>query len=430
MESIQQENKLKKLLNWSLAWNTFEAFSYQIVFFGHQAALFFVLERSQLGLIGSIFALAYFGITFFNFGIETGIVPFFKELSSNKENFRFLLLYVIRQTLFLLLCPLAIAVLFFFCSSLLPQAFSPLFSFYWIALLSIFIASEGTKKNLRAVLHLAFQNKTTACVELANIIFYTSLVWGSYLAGIELTPLVLVTIFIGVSLLTNCVLLYLLYHYYQKLPKGLLHIPRNFYSAVFKNRGYLYCNQVSRSLFSGNFLLPFFACQAGLAQAGVASFINTVTLSFSFFIQKIFGPSGAALFASTKNFSFDTKHKAFKYLNIKCLQAAGILGFFVLVSTPSFLNTKMVQNSLQIWMIVFIFFLAHFLENLFIVYEKYFAAEQKAHYMAFFNGISFIGCIISAYWLSSFSLLATIISFLFLRLAAFYGIARYSQIKN
>lgn len=419
MNGVEQ---LKKRVSGALLWNTFEAFLYQGVLLGHQLMLYFVADKTVFGAQGALFASAYLLISIFNFSLDSAMTSCFLEITQNKNRFGlFLKRYFFTQTFFLLTGSIALIMTASFVT--LPARFVFFKDPIWGFIMVLFIASEGTKKNLRALLHLAFKNKATASIEVINIVSYVGIIWLLYFLGISFSLPMLTIPFVIISLCTNTILLKKLYDYYQTLPPSNKIIQKDFHTSFLQTRGFLYINELSRSLFSTNFLLPFFACFNGLLEAGTAALINTITHSVTFFIQKIFGPSGAALFANAKQLSFKNKQSAFAFLQQKTIFALGSLLLFCCINIQPFIVFKIGSQSVFHWTLLYTFFLSHFLENIFVVYEKLFIAEGKAHYITFCNGLSFIGCILVATFLYGSPLITILICFMLLRFGAFIGLA-------
>ena len=419
MEKLQT---LKHKVFHSLVWNSFEAITYQAILFTHQCLLFCLVDQSLYASQSTLFAAAFLGITLLNVALESAMISSFLTVITSQQNFKaFFIQSIALQALILFFGALLIG---FFTAWTFTFFAQDLLTPLWIFILAVFITSEGTKKNLRALLHLAFQNKSTAFLEVANIIGYVSSIWVMKLLGISFSLLTLITPFLIVSVVTNIFLLKILYQYYATLPQlPVLKSDSNSFKIVTRNRLFLYGNELSRIVFSSNFLLPFFACTSGLKQAGIAAFVNSVTHCATFFIQKIFGASGAALFAGTTASSLKTKQAAFTYLNQKCFYVLLSILMLFTINLPHFIRLKIGTGSLHTVTLTYIFFLAHFLENIFVVYERLFAAEKKAHYTLFCNLMSLLGCCLLVLCCKSCSIITLLLACITLRFAAFLGLA-------
>lgn len=412
----------------SLLWNAGEAFLYQGFFLAHQLLLFTYTSKTVYGSLGALFASLYFLIMIFEGSFDSNIVPLFTTISDSKDSFKqFLKNSFLPQSLFLLFASFMCGLFFIQVKQYAPVHLQNFLSLEWIVLLSLFIFFEGTKKNLRALLHLAFKNKKLAYIEVGNIIFYTILVWSSYFYGIKATPYLLTSFFVFTSCITTGLLLQEMFLYYQTLSLQKHDLKTKSVSFFSKNRLFMYTNQVFRSLFSSNFLLPFFAYHAGFKEAGIIALVNTLTFSTTFFIQKIFGPTSAALFANTRNLSFKSKQSAFSFIHKKCLYTLYTLLLFFLINGYHVFYVTQKAISFHLLVLVALFFCAHILETLFIVYEKLFIAEDKSHYILLCNGISFSLCILLAYFLTSTSLVITLLSFMMIRLLTFCGLTFFAK---
>lgn len=420
MEKLQT---LKHKVFHSLVWNSFEAIAYQAILFTHQCLLFWLIDPSLYAAQSTLFAVSFLGITLLNAALESAMIsPFLTVITSQKKFKSFFLQSIGLQALILFLGTLLIGL----CTAQCTFTFfaRDLITPLWVFVLALFITSEGTKKNLRALLHLAFQNKQTAWIEVGNIIAYVSSIWIMKLLSINFSLLTLTLPFLIVSVITNICLLRILYQYYATLPQLLpTESDSDSFTVVNSNRLFLYGNELSRLVFSSNFLLPFFACTSGLKQAGIAAFVNSVTHCATFFIQKIFGASGAALFAGTTASSLKTKQAAFTYLNQKCFYVLLSILMLFSINFPHFIRLKIGTGSLHTLTLTYIFFLAHFLENIFVVYERLFAAEKKAHYTLFCNLMSLLGYCLLVLCCTSCSMIIILLGCITLRFAAFLGLA-------
>jgi O-antigen/teichoic acid export membrane protein len=135
-------------------------------------------------------------------------------------------------------------------------------------------------------------------------------------------------------------------------------------------------------------------------------------------VQRVFGPSGAALFARTKLLSAESKKSAFAFLYRKCWYVVISLSTVFFINGKQLLSLKLGEQPLSLWVVIYIFSLSHVLETLFILYDKLFAAEELAHYSAFVNSISFILCV--SWALISSSLMITLLWCCIIRLIAFF----------
>jgi len=418
--------RLKSSVITSLLWNAFESILYQIIYLSHHAALFYTIDRTLYGTYGALFAFIYLIIMFANMSFEIGVIPFFSIFSETKQNFRHLVTHYLLPQAFLLASIAYALGLFLYNFSYGPRFIIPLLHGWGILCLVIFVTTEGMKKNIRALLQLAFQNKKTAWIEIANIFCYVSTVWIAHQSGVPFSLQLLVVPFIGVSFITVMVLSLFLYGYYKKLPDGKNTVPHSIKKRIITNRFFLFINQMGNVLFSSNFLLPLFACQTGLQQAGMMTFVNSITFSFTIFIQRVFGPSGAALFARTKLLSLESKRSAFSFLYRKCWYLVISLLTLFIVNGKQLLSLKLGEQPLSLWVVIYIFSLSHVLETLFLLYDKLFAAEELAHYTALVNSISFLLCVSIAF--VSSSLMVTLLCCCIVRLITFFCLTLIAHI--
>ncbi len=413
--------RLKRAVMGSLFWNAFESILYQILYLSHHTALFYNADRNLYGIYGALFAFLYLVIMWVNTSFDVGVIPFFSVFSENKKNFKHLISSYLIPQMFLVagLSGLVGSALMAYKGR--PTFLNSYLDYSSLLCFVFFITAESMKKNMRALLQLGFQNKITAWIEVTNIALYVATVWILYFCGIPFSLLMLTAPFMIISFLTAVVLGVFLYRYYCTLPNLPKTIPLTLPKRVLITRLFLFINQVGNSLFSSNFLLPLFACQIGLTMTGTASFVNTITFSLTFFIQRVFGPSGAALFARTKLLSAESKQLAFKFLYKKCWYLVICVITLFLINGRSVILMHSGQKEIALWVVIAIFCVSHVLETLFILYDKLFAAEEQSHYVALINTVSFVlSMLVASYNCTYGSLITTLLSCAIIRFGAFF----------
>jgi len=437
-KGINSKSQLSDLFSFSIMWNSIEAFGYQTVFLLYQVALFNWISPILFGLQGAFFATCYLAISLLNGAFDGGVIPVFSELSKTRSTFEKILWPFFFQSLILFITPLVLGGLFSFFPLLFPIEYLSYCSLKYLLLFSLFVGFEGTKKNLRSLLHLSFKNKYLAKLEVFNIASYATCSLLIYYSNGVSNLFILVFPFILISFFTTCLLGSQLAKFYISLPKGLFFNDSKIHSRFIKSRFYTYVNQITRILFSSNFLLPFLALSAGLPAVGIISLINTITFTCTCLIQKIFGPLGAALFAHTKSFPLKEKQATFvRVANATWIVSSIFFVLFLFYGVIFLKNPTTFFSSFSVEVLIYLFFLVHLVESCFIVYEKFFIAEEKQEYLLVFNVISGVVSFAIIASMSSYTvttklgicLITRLVSFGFLA-TSFYKIFNFDSTKK
>lgn len=379
----------KKSFFSAIKWNTFESFFYQLILITHQTGLFFYCDSSLYGKAGSLFAFSYFMVTIVLCGFEGGLLPFFQVFISCKKYYKKLLL---------IFCARQIMVIFFIC---MLSVFTAIASNYFpfdrtiIFLIGCFIAVESTKKMGKHLLYLAFYNRYTALMEIAQITGYVTTIWGLYFYGIPFSlPLLFIPFIIWSSLFCLCTGL-LLARFYKKLPNvsvSLVVPPtcKEFFSV----RCAILMNQLCRSLFSTNFLVPLFALHGGFSQAGIMTFANYLTNTATFFIYKICIPPAEGLLSRLKHADSILHYKALRLILTIFCSVTTVLAVILFSNSQSLAlllgNTTLTTVTSRLFLF---FFFIHVLENMFIVYERFLLLQHKLGLLTIGNLITCGACV-------------------------------------
>ncbi len=374
-----------KLFDRAVKWNAFEAFVYQTLLTLHQILLFQVLNRSCFGLLGTIFSLLYLIILILNLGFDKSLAPFYRAFMQNKIQFRKIFL-----TQFILQISILSMTSFFFIFfySNLSQLFSasfkcPVITFKTWIIISLLIILEGIKKSLKMIAQLSFLNKESALIELTSLIIYLIIIWSSYFYNSYTIDFSLIfSALLIQSLLSNLLFSFLILKIYKKLPiKNEIYEPLS--NRIAKNRLFDFINEITRLLFSGNFLIPFLAFFFGLAQISILKLINIIAIYISVILERTFGLTSGALLSHVKDLSKEMKQRA---LNIATRKLYTILYGIMILSIISFnvIFKKYFPNEKLIFP-SYIFFLIIIFENFFITYEEFFLVEEKIYYFCIIN---------------------------------------------
>jgi|GEM_PF-3363317 len=372
----------------AVKWNTFESIGYQFIFILHQIGLFMYCDRALYGKVGALFSACYVSVTLIVSGFDGGLLPFFKKFISDKRSFKiFIFEHVALQ---LVLMTLATYSLWFLVIYVCP--FFELSSIT-IFILATFIVVEGIKKILKHLLYLAFYNRQTALYEVVQILCYVLTVWGVHELGLPFSIELFFLPFIAYSTIFSFLCIRKLFHYYRTLAcqKSSSILPSSL--TFFRIRFAVLVNQISRSFFSSNFLIPLFALHGGFQEAGVLTFANYLTHACISLFQKIAVSPAEALFSRIKQFSLVFHYRALTLVLHIFSTLAVIVGLLV------FLNGRTCAESFGCgsldhltWTVLIFFFFIHLLESIFILYEKFFLMQERVKVLAVGNMLTCFTC--------------------------------------
>lgn len=410
-----------------LRWNSLESILYYTLLAAHQILLRTITDNTLYGAIGTLFALVYLAIVFSNGGLDLSIVPFFSIYRSSKHLFKnYLLKQLIAQGL--IYSAVASLVLIILATGYLPIKNMPSISWSLALIIAILIVSEGIKKSLRIILQLAFLTHITAAVELFYIISYVTIVWTHYFLWRSIS---LYAVFIPMLMLSLCATALLCcatYWLYRSLPETIINKQFS-WKHIGYNRVPNYGYQVTRALFTSNFLIPFFAIKFGLSVAALLELVTAFNQFITIIIKKIFGITGQALLSHVKHMSLPYKRAAFELASSRLYPILYAVIALVFIAYKPIFALKSAHFSEKSGFIGLLFFLLLFSENFILLYEKWFIIEEKTFYLILFNGsllALFWGVIQMPYFNSPLLLLAILIV---LRLTACFCLSIISFCK-
>lgn len=380
-------DSLLKLFKECFLWNISETVIYQLLLVGHQVALFAFLPKELFGLQASLFASLFFLVTILDGALDLSYIPFFQFFTSSKRSFKTLLLPLLIFQ-FIILTSGALLLLFLSSRYQIPVSLKIIFG--------LLIVFEGMKKNIRSFLQIALFYKYTVVIEVINIGAYVSLVWGSYFYYKTLSLELLFYSFLFVSVVSNIFLYKALHNYYQTLSKETNELTTFSIKNYITTRIYLYINQITRIFFSSNFFIPYIALRTSVEKISSLSLLHTITFTTQSLLQKIFGPTAAAMFvASNKEKSFEAKKSVFLFIQKLFLSTIGGCIGATCLYIPFIKMIDPTTNYYTLLFFVIFFTIFHLLESSFLVYEKFLMSIGKVSIITAFNGFScLIGTII------------------------------------
>jgi hypothetical protein len=417
----------QKLKN-SLAWNAFESIFYQILLCIHQLALYKSVTATHYGYIGTALAITYLVASGLLLGLESAITPFLHQALSSKDHFKKIIIRPLIKQIFLLSLLGAGAVVLNDMGIIWTSIRVP-FSYPFLALMGILALSEGLRKFFRTLLQLMFQARMIAVVELVLLLGYFGLVWGCFISGYELTTHLIFIPLLITSCIANCLYGLQVLANYRSLKNNTTQIPRALHTRIIHSRIINAFNSIGHMICSANFLIPIFAAIAGFEAAALFKLISYWCYIITPIMQRIFGLSSQALFATLKEYPVPEKLHVVSLLNKYLFNILSIL-FCAIVLTSfiiSWLNGGLIE--LAHWIMLSSFIVLLLSENIIIVYEKYWVAEEMASLILMYQSSTFFAWYLCVQHFC-FSPNALLISLLITRLMSCWLLAFLSQEKS
>lgn len=396
----------------AIKWNTIEAVLYHAFYFMHQVGLYSLVATHDYGKYGSLISFSFFCIPLLMGALDMALIPHIKDFTRSKSSFRSLISkYFLPQCLLMFTMP---ALLYIGAYYKVATAINYLDSKQCL-LVGLFIALEGSKKLARRVLQLLFYNRYTAAVEVTSIGIYMTIFWSAIWYGAKPSIFLVITPFIAASIPALMFFAKLFYRYYQTLEEK---SEQDISPYVLKTQTLALANQVARSLFSSNLLIPLFAGWIGFTQAGIAALAKNITYTLTYFLHKICSPT-AAFLSDTQNLG-QTKQKDAFALALRLFFIVALVGLIGMVSY-NIAHHKALSITALFYM--GFFFVVHILEHLFTLYEKFFTAQKKNGFLLTCNTISSIGAVILFLQVKHFNFFVLILLIFSVRIILVIGLS-------
>lgn len=401
----------------ALTWNSIESFLYHALFLTHQTALYAVAGQHTYGMIGTLFSFSFLCITIASLGLDTALLPFIRTLAEH-VNKRYLLFftYIVPHFLGVLFLTPCILVLLKLVGWYAPLA---TYNYTTLLMLSIFIAVETVRKIIRHLLQFLFYNKYTALLEIGMITGYCILFWCGYLLGFSPAhPLAVLVPFVFVSCGSVFYLIISLHKKillptYDPTTEDINDDVTTTRNIVAKNQVLVTVNTIARLFFSSNFLIPLCAATMGYMHAGIATLAHYITHTITFMLHKIMVPTITALFMVPENMH----NYALKKITFLVTLITFFIGIMLLIGIAGvglwYMHYTIDRTT--IWYVC-CFLLLHIVEQLFTLYEKFFASCNQFSPVTIAHVIS--ACTSLSVWWCTSSFMLLLPAFLGVRLLA------------
>ena len=362
------------------------------------------MSKELFGISGTLFSTIYLLISLTNFGFDYSLFAFHRYYTTCQKNFKKLMQHFAIRSFVVLGTATALLMLlqhFFY----VPQIYfitqfttTPL-----IILLTFIFIFESMKKSFELFANLSFLNKTITVVEISTLIAYVSMVWGYYFWYGEIN---LYTIFACMCIM-SCIELYLVL---QRLQKFQITLPvdcplqsQPTTKEIITNQAVNYINQITKALFSPNFIIIFLAYHLGMKKAGYIKLIIDIIILLYMLLNRAVGiPSGALMSQRATPQEPNLPHFSITFLKItnayiQFLYALLIICGFAII--PCIIKSNCIDTTLVINILLFT--VAGFLEYLMITYEKLYLTQGASGKLAIINLIGLLS-IMPALWYSTF----------------------------
>ena len=404
-------------------WNTLNVFLYKIMLQTHQVCLFYVINKELFGISGTIFSAIYLLISLTNFGFDYSLFAFHKNYIQNKIQFQSLIhQFIIR------IITLISTIIFLICTIPYLSHFSPV-SFIathtpsgLIMILIMIFTAESLRKTLELFAHLSFLNKTITIVDIATLASYISILWCSFFIRGYID---LYAIFITMCLTSWIELIIItmrIYYFYQTIPEQTHDYQMIKTKDIFQNQMINYVNQITKAVFSPNFIIIFLAYHLGMTKAGYIKLIIDIVILLYILLNRSVGiPTGALMSqASGMQVSLMPNFKnTFLKITNGYIQFLYVLACIMIFTwTPCFFQSS---NSVLTINILFFTF-SGFLEYMIITYEKLYLTQKATNTLAVINLCSLVLLLSTLYFSNSLTDSYILIPFVIIRLCAIVAI--------
>ena len=395
----------------TIRWNAFDSLLTQGLLVAHHCAVRYYLGAEFHGEFGTALALMYSALVVINWGLDSSLSIVFSYIAKSQAHAR----TIFRQSIF----PQIFIILLFGISLVLAGKHT-----LYVIIAAILI-TESIKKSCKVLLQLALHTQITALTEITGMVTYLMVVWSWYYTGNGMTLVSAFTALLCVSFLQLITLAVAVCSWYRLLPS--VDIPEVTWTwRIAKSRLFVGSNQVIAQFFSANFLVPFFALSCGFAYASFFKIVSSAALWVTLIGQKIFGVSGAAILARTKELSLETKRAIFIAMTHRLYQVLYILIIFVVINGTTLFVTQCSSYAPRALVIGLTMLILSFLESFFVLYDRWYIIEERAYFLLFFNILSCLLLYSIMHNFLCFSDIGIVISMIIVRAMAIISLTLFS----
>lgn len=417
---------LQKTFFHAAAWNALNVFLYKIILQTHQACLFYVISKELFGISGTLFSTIYLLINLTNFGFDYSLFAFHQYYTTCQNNFKKMMHHFLLRSLVVVTTTFGLLLLLNYFSYLPQVSFITQFTpCSLIIILTTLFISESIKKSLELFAHLSFLNKTITLVEIFTLMIYVGMVWSYYFLFGYINLYTIFMFMCITSWIELIVVVQRLKTFQKTLPDHCPAQPEPTPHEIISNQIVNYLNQITKALFSPNFMIIFLAYHLGMLKAGFIKLIIDIIILLYMLLNRAVGiPSGALMSRRATIAEPDLPHFSTTFLKItnayiQFLYALLIISCAAII--PCMFKTTCLNTTLTINILFFM--IAGFLEYLIITYEKLYLTQGASGKLAFINLFGLL-IMIPALWYSSLlPQTYLLLPFIIIRLCSFICIA-------
>lgn len=412
---------LKKIIEQArhaLVWNAFGGFFFQGVLTAHQLALALVTTPRLYGIISTLFSLLYLTIAVLDTGFKDSLSSFYSLSIKSRQNFSHIILKPLINQLVVIIGLLTIASITYAIAPHYWHIYIPAIPFYSILIIAGLVITEWLNQVGKAIMQLQFKARIVAFIEAYTIISYIILVWGGYYFWHIINIATVFGALLAVSMSSCiCLIIYISKIYWQLPTIPDFNIPTKVSQRMVQNRLFVYGNQILRTLFSTNFLIPFFAAQLGPAFAGTIRITSSISRFISTVVTHMIGSTSSALIARAKYADRLIQTELFNYLAQKMNIVMYGVAIFFIINATSLTNMPATSAMSISWVAVGIFLFINLSDSLLVIYEKLFIIHEKMRLMVAIQIINLSLLYVVLHYASSVSHLTTLTLLLIMRVA-------------
>ncbi|MFC1894911.1 hypothetical protein ACFLYH_03105 [Candidatus Dependentiae bacterium] len=155
---------------------------------------------------------------------------------------------------------------------------------------------------------------------------------------------------------------------------------------ILKARFFNHSINISKELFKGNFLTPFFALQFGLKDAGFFNLASHLAESIKAITKSTIIFSGNAMLARLKNSTLKVKQRAFKTIFQKINIIIFPLIIFIIINYSLIRKVQLITAASQTTIIMsLLFLLIALMEYFFTAYNQFYIIEEQSQRLFLFK---------------------------------------------
>ncbi len=410
----------------TFTWVTLESLTYYGLLSLHQIVLFQYTSPEVYGVIGTTYALSYLCVYFLIAAFDKALAPFFARFTTGQDSVWSLVRYQAIPTY-------AVASIILSLLYLAKPYLATKFNYFdyisdsLFLLLAAKIQIEMTRKGFKTFLNLTHQSHVAAVAEIIAMLIYIVVVWSLFILTGTITLMTVFVPLVVAILISTLIMIWRVAGWYHTLPLCGEPITRATHLQFAKNRIATMGFHMNRLFFTADFLVPFFAYKFGLAAAGILKLASKIVSTFTIIIRRIFETSSNVMMANVRECTLEDRISMFSFITNWINQVIyALIIFFAINHRWLFMTPQIASDQLGIAEIAYAYLFLSLTDNLFIAYEQFYIAQEKAYYLLALNIMSLLTFIGATLMLHTLSPITTITLLASIRLIACILLGFYS----